>query len=60
MQYNHYYNTYSYICILILEIEIQVCGYSMVNGMSIKFQLSELFAYPNIETSGVDQRGSDN
>ena len=39
-----------------VEIEIQGCGWG-VNG---QFQLSELFAYPNVEIFGVGQRGSDN
>ena len=60
MQCNYYYSTYSCLCVRVVEIEIQGCGYGVVNGTSIEFQLSKLFAYPNIETSGVGQRGSDN
>ena len=51
---------YSCLHVRIVEIEIQGCGYGMVNGTSIEFQLSELFAYPNFKTSGVGQRGLDN
>ena len=37
------------------ENEIQGCGWGVVNGTNIEFQLSELFAYSNVEIFGVGQ-----
>ena len=54
-------NIMLYYCdIYFVEIEIQGCNYGVVKRLSIEFQLSKLFAYPNIETSGVDQQSLGN
>ena len=42
------------------RIKWKGCSYGMVNGTSVEFQLSKLFAHPNIETSGNGQKGSNN